>query len=302
MSTITVMKPLPRKVLLELLAGSAEPLLVARVDRPDWPVVLTNPAFQSLADDSASIGQPLADVVERLIGRELALEVSETVRARQETAIPVESRGREYLLTVQPVVSDTPAGDAYFVAYWRTTDARVPPSSTGAAHQALAKANRRIRDLSRDDPTTGLLNASAFREVLEHDWAVAARENSSLALAAFGFDDFAAYFEVFGRHATDSCQRRVAQVIRRSLRRASDVAARIDDENGGHIVVLSHGSDEDSVRAFALRIAAAVRELGLHHPRSRISKFVTVSFDIAVMQPGDKKVGAGEFLDKLLRR
>ena len=298
------MKPVPRKVLLELIAASAEPLLVARVDRADWPVVLANPAFRALAGDTDtdSEDQPLADVVEGLIGRELALEVSETVRAAQETAIPVEIRGREYLMTLRPVATDGSADSRYFAACWRTTGAQVLPSSTGEAHRALAKANRRVRDLSRDDPITGLLNAGAFREILEHDWAVAARENSSLALAAFGFDDFAAYSDVFGRHATDSCLRRVAQVIRRCLRRASDVAARIGDENGGHIVVLSHGSDEESVRAFAARIAAAVRELGLHHPRSRVSKFVTVSFDIAMMQPGDKPIAAETFLDRLLKK
>ena len=33
-----------------------------------------------------------------------------------------------------------------------------------------------LRDLVRDDPVTGLMNTTAFREVLEHDWAVAARE------------------------------------------------------------------------------------------------------------------------------
>ena len=177
------------------------------------------------------------------------------------------------------------------------------PVSAGKddAHTALAKANRRIRDLTRDDPVTGLLNTNAFCEVFEHDWAVASREGSSLALVSFGFDDFDSYLDVFGRHATDSCLRRVAQVIRRCLRRASDVAARISDEHGDHIVVLSHGSDEHSVRAFALNIAAAIRELGLHHPRSRVSKFVTVSFDVAVLQPGEKSRGPGNVLDELLR-
>lgn len=295
------MTAVPRKILLSLVGASAEPLLLARIDRPEWPIELANAAFEMLDVETNPVGQPFADVIERLVGRELALEVSETLRAGEDSTIPVETRGREYLLALQPI-PDGKKESGYFVARWRTADSRQLSPGAGEAHSALAKANRRIRDLTRDDPTTGLLNSAAFRDVLQHDWAVAAREKSSLALAAFGFDDFDAYFDVFGRHATDSCLRRVAQVIRRSLRRASDVAAWTEGEAGGRIVVLSHGSDEDSVRAFALHIAAAVRELGLHHPRSRISRFVTVSFEIAMLQAEEKGKSAGKFLDELLRR
>jgi diguanylate cyclase (GGDEF)-like protein len=142
---------------------------------------------------------------------------------------------------------------------------------------------------------TGLLNEAAFRDVLAHDWAVAAREQSSLALVAFQLDDFPAYLEVFGRHASDSCLRRVAQAIRRRLRRASDVAARVDDSN---LLVLAHSSTEANVTEFAEKIAAAVRELGLHHPRSNSARFVTVSYRIAVAAA--KGSGSSDFLKRVL--
>lgn len=295
------MSAVPAKILLNLVDAGVEPLLLARVDRPDWPVALANLAFRDLDGGADAAGQPFADVVERLVGREVALEVSETLRSGQASSIPVEVRGREYLLSLQPVTGGS-ASSRFFAARWSAANMRQASSAAGETHEALVKANRRIRDLTRDDPTTGLLNEAAFREVLQHDWAVAAREKSSLGLAAFGFDDFDAYFDVFGRHATDSCLRRVAQVIRRCLRRASDVAAWIDGEAGGRIVVLSHGSDADNVRAFALQIAAAVRELGLHHPRSRVSRFVTVSFEIAMLQADEKGKSAGKFLAELLQR
>ena len=295
------MSAVPTRILHSLVDDGVEPLLLARVDRPDWPVALSNLAFRDLDGGTDATGQPFADVVERLVGREVALEVSETLRAGQASSIPVEIRGREFLLALQPV-SGGSANSRYFAARWSAANARQLAPGAGETHEALVKANRRIRDLTRDDPTTGLLNEAAFREILQHDWAVAAREKSSLGLAAFGFDDFDAYFDVFGRHATDSCLRRVAQVIRRCLRRASDVAAWINGEPGGRIVVLSHGSDAENVRAFALRIAAAVRELGLHHPRSRISRFVTVSFEISMLQADEKGKSADKFLAELLKR
>lgn len=295
------MKKLTREVLQQLIDGSTEPVFVARIDHPDWPVVLSNPAFASISGHSEVLQKPLADVVEQLVGRDLALEISETVRGGHESSIAVELGTREFLLVLKPLKSGKGDNAQHYAAYWR--------HSGGAGHtadseiqQALLKAKRRIRDLSRDDPVTGLLNERSFREVLAHDWAVAARENASLALVAFTLNDFPAYLEVFGRHASDSCQRRVAQAIRRCLRRASDVAARVDTADGDCLVVLSHSSDESAVNEFAARISAAVRELGLHHPRSKGSRFVTVSYRTTVESAGTDSASDAEFLNSVLAK
>jgi diguanylate cyclase (GGDEF)-like protein len=287
-----------RDVLEQLVEGSAEPVFVARIDHPDWPVVMANAAFGSITEFAPVRDKPLADVVEQLVGRELALEISETIRGGHETTIAVELGSREYLLVLKPLRSSSDAGQ-YYAAYWRGTAGGTLAVDT-EIQQALLKAKRRIRDLTRDDAVTGLLNAATFREVLQHDWAVAAREKSSLALVTFTLDDFPAYLEVFGRHAADSCLRRVAQAIRRCLRRASDVAARIESDGVDCLVVLSHSSNESGVNDFAARISAAVRELGLHHPRSRQARFVTVSYRTKVMAAGEDDTTAAEFLDKVL--
>lgn len=292
------MDKLRRKILRQLISGSAEPVLLARTSQPDWPVVLANPAYEALAGEEVAKNAPLADVVEQLLGRDLALEISETVRGGHDTTIALELGGREYLLVLKPLLSD---GDdeKFYVAYWRGASSSTY-AADGEVQQALLKAKRRIRDLSRDDPVTGLLNEKSFKEVLAHDWAVAEREKSCLALVAFILDDFDAYVEVFGRHAADSCQRRVAQAIRRCLRRASDVAAKIRDKDDEYLVVLSHSSGEEGVRDFAAKIATAVRDLGLHHPRSRAAKYVTVSYQTLVMEAGGEHRNAEKFLQDAL--
>ena len=116
-------------------------------------------------------------------------------------------------------------------------------------------------------------------------------------MVAFVPEDFSDYIDVFGRHAADSCLRRVGQAIRRCLRRASDVVARLDGE---HFVVLSHASDENGVREFADRISTAVRELGLHHPRSGHSKFVSVKYQVSVCKPCDSHSDSDIVLNELL--
>jgi diguanylate cyclase (GGDEF)-like protein len=291
------MKSLQRNELEQLVTGSAEPIIVARIDRPDWPVVLSNPAFDAISGAGGALKRPFADVVEQLVGRELALEISESVRAGHETSMAVEISSREYLLLLKPLATGDGKNGKYCAAYWRGGAFGAGTAADGEMHQALLKAKRRIRDLSRDDTVTGLLNATAFRDVLSHDWAVAARKRSTLALVSFSLDDFDAYLEVFGRHAGDSCLRRVAQAIRRFLRRASDVAARVGEDR---LVVLSHASEEPGVRDFAERIATAVRDLGLHHPRSSVSRFVTVSFRVAVVEAGPEAGSPIEFLNKVL--
>lgn len=291
------MQRINKKILEQLIASTSEPLLLVRIDQPDWPVVLANPAFAAIGSDEV-LRQPFADVIEQLAGRDLALEVSETVRSQQETNFSVELKKRDYLLVVKPLFLPTEETARFYAAYWRR-GVGAGPAESAEVHQALLKAKRRIRDLSRDDPVTGLLNQRAFREVFEHDWAVAKREQSALSIVTFTLDDFDAYIEVFGRHAADSCLRRAGRAILRSLRRASDVIARTD---GARFIVLSHATEEQGVQQFAELIATSVRELGLHHPRSRSGKFVTVSQTVDVADTASETRSAREFLDDLLSR
>jgi len=288
------MKAINRKILEQVIAASAEPLLIVRIDHPDWPVALSNGAFEAIGGKDVR-NQPFADVVEQLVGRDLALEISESIRHHEETSLPLELGGREYLLALRPLSLPGESRPKFYAAFWRAGIGAVAGTEM---HHELLKAKRRIRDLSREDPVTGLLNQRAFQEILEHDWAVAAREKRPLSVVLFTLDDYSAYVDVFGQHAADSSMRRVGQAIRRCLRRASDVIGRLDSNQ---LAVLSHAPEEAGVREFAGRISTAVRDLGLHHPRSKVAKFVTVSFEVGTStDAGD--ASAREFLSELSAR
>lgn len=289
------MKAIERGILEQVVGEFSEPVIVIHLGHNDWPIALVNQAFAGISNEDVA-GKPFADVIEALLGRDLALELSESLRSRQETSFPVEVGSREYLLALKPLGKKGSDEVSYYAAFFRggSGSRAVVGQDT---HHELLNAKRRIRDLTRDDPVTGLLNEKAFRDVLEHDWAVAAREKSRLALVGFELDDFSAYVDVFGRHASDSCLRRVGQAIRRCLRRASDVVARFDEAS---FVVLSHASNEDSVREFADQISTTVRELGLHHPRSSSGRFVTVTHEVVATEAGHDSESAAEFLGRLL--
>lgn len=294
------MTAIKRSILEKLVNATAEPLMLARVDQADWPVVLCNPALEALADRSDLVRMPATDLVESLHGRDAARELSETVRTGQETSIPLEVGGRQWLLVLKPIADDGSPSARYYAACWRDSASMTGGGDASAAHQALLRARRRIRDLSREDALTGLLNEPAFRDVLAHDWAVAARDGGSLALIVLRIDDFDRYLRVFGRHAADSTLRRVSQALRRCLRRASDVAARLPAREGDALVVLFHADDEEAVSTFAAGIAKEIRGLGLHHPHSRKDRFVTVSAAVSVRAATGGSAAAAEFLDAAL--
>lgn len=298
---MTSLSPVALRALVD---ASTEPMLLFRTQQADWPVVMANPAFVKLGVGPGGPGgefspevelqpPPFAELIDKLVGRESALEVSEAVRSGRANTISVNANGRECLLTLRPIDDPGDSGGQYMAVLLRFTDGHAGAD----ADYELKRARHRIRDLRREDPLTGLLNERTFRDILAHDWAVAGREQSTLAVVVFTFDDFGAYVDVFGRHAADSCLRRVGQTVQRCLRRASDVVGRQGDDR---IVVLSHAADQDNVRAFAERIAASVRELGIHHPRSEHGRFVTVSHRVRSITVARGAPSPEEFLDELL--
>ncbi|MDJ0928438.1 MAG: diguanylate cyclase [Gammaproteobacteria bacterium] len=132
------------------------------------------------------------------------------------------------------------------------------------------------------DVLTGLSNRQAFDELLRRDWGIARREQRNLTMILFRVNELDAYRDLFGRHSTDSCLRKVAHAISGSLHRAGDAVARIDT---GDFVVLIGGAGKSQAADFAARIAAKVRELAIHHPRSGVERYVTVSFGIGSATP-----------------
>ena len=94
------------------------------------------------------------------------------------------------------------------------------------------------------------------------------------------------YNTTFGRAAGDSTIRRVAHVVSGCLRRSSDVAARID---GGSLIAFAPGLNVEQALRIGQQMAERVRELRIHHPRSAVLRYISVSVGVcaAVPEPSD---------------
>jgi two-component system cell cycle response regulator len=271
-----------------LVESSPEGVVLIDAQGTDHPVLYVNPAFEALTGYSAA----------ELIGRNLRLlqadDREQDGRHRLRDAM---SRGetcrvllRNYRkdgslfwneMTVMPLRH--PDGCVtHFAGHHRDAgerlriDPKVSKDSLSGAHQPTAIA-------VRDDRLTGLYTLSYLEELLKRDWSVAHREQRSIAVFAVDIDALDLYNATFGRAAGDSAIRRVAHVVSACLRRSSDVTARID---GGSLIAFAPGlSIEQALRVGQL-MAERVRDLRIHHPRSVVLRYVSVSVGVCAAIPG----------------
>lgn len=272
------LKKLNRHLLRQALDAVAAPALIIDAQHRDRPVVYAN----------AAVGRAIGLHPNELIGRSAdSLADSAFDPASPEPWRPRSSRG---LVELRPAPLYDQPGKA---GYWLLTGEAAPASDLRPVNPATANAApsmagtgvfmatdvwaRSLRD-DRADAVTGIPGRNAMQEVLLRDWAVARREQKRLSVIVFRIDALESYHQLFGRHATEACLRKVAHSIANSLQRAADYCARVGHDR---FAVMIGGAEEDRVIAFAERIAQRVRDLAIHHPRSQLARYVTVSWSVA---------------------
>ncbi len=267
------LKKLNRHLLWQALDAVPAPALIIDAQHRDRQVVYANPA----------VGMALGLHPNELIGRtsdSLADVIFDP--ASPEPWRPRVAQGG--CLELRPAALYDQPGKA---GYWLLTTAVLDPpisplmTSTGS-FRAADLWTRGLRD-ERTDGTTGIPGRNSLLEVLMRDWSIARREQQRLSVIVFRVDALESYQGLFGRHATDTCLRRIAHAIANSLQRASDYCARVGHDR---FAVLIGGSEEERVAEFAERIAQRIRDLAIHHPRSQLARYVTVSWTLASEVPG----------------
>ncbi|MEA3105478.1 MAG: hypothetical protein QOI88_83 [Gammaproteobacteria bacterium] len=273
-----------------LLECSPEGVVLVDAGNPEHPVVYVNPGFESLT------GYSSAD----LIGRNLRLlqadDREQDARHRLREALAKGESCRVLLrnyrkdgtvfwneMTVLPL-RDGEGRITHFAGHHRDAgerlriDPKLSRDAMSGAHQPTVVA-------VRDDRLTGLYTLPYLEELLKRDWAIAQRENRSIAVFAIDIDALDLYNATFGRAAGDSAIRRVSHCVSGCLRRASDVTARID---GGSLMAFAPGLSNEQAMQLGQTMAERVRELRIHHPRSAVLRYVSVSVGVSAAVPGNQ--------------
>lgn len=133
---------------------------------------------------------------------------------------------------------------------------------------------RELEDLATSDRLTGLCQRRYFDTILTREWGSAIREEYVIAILLVQIDEFAKYTETFGRQPSDSCLRLIGRAVKASTRRSSDLAGRFDNET---FVVMGRGMDKAQCQQLGDMILERVTKLCIHHPRSEIDRYVSVS-------------------------
>jgi len=149
----------------------------------------------------------------------------------------------------------------------------------------LARINRHLITIAREDALSGLANRRAFDDTLIIEWDRARREEQPLSLLFMDVDHFKLYNDTYGHGAGDDCLRQVATAIKKAVLRPADLAARY---GGEEFVVLLPATDGHGAEEVAERILRTVDSLAIPHKRSLVSYHVTVSIGICSILPNDK--------------
>jgi len=285
---------LTKKVISQALDCIPQATLIVNARTAELPIAYVNTAVEILigADASELIGSSFRDLV---ADGELPEPGSGTFSTHSSAAeLPDANRrfeqtwkgknGQKIPVSVQAsALYDRPGSPGYWmVQIPYLTDHSGDRDAQESLKEALTDARRQLKSLERSDTATGIPNRAAFMEIVQRDWAIARREQRCLGLIIFEVDAFAEYRELFGRHAADSVLRKIAHAISGSLRRAGDFTAKYDQER---FAVLIGSATEVQAQVLAESIAAKVSNLSIHHPRSPLGRFLTLSFGVASEVP-----------------
>lgn len=146
----------------------------------------------------------------------------------------------------------------------------------------LSAARARLELLANEDPLTLLPNRRVFDEALNTAWSACARAGQPLSLALLDIDFFKAYNDHYGHAAGDACLQQVANVLKRVVRRRTDLVARY---GGEEFLLLLPQTDAAGAELFAERVRAAIEEAALPHATSTVADGITVSIGVVTVQP-----------------
>ncbi|MGD8324769.1 MAG: diguanylate cyclase [Gammaproteobacteria bacterium] len=167
----------------------------------------------------------------------------------------------------------------------------VPPSMMGGSDMDLAAiwfdadcagTRQRFGRLDRIDSSSGLLRFDRFRDFLERDVAMAARDKRSATVILLRIMEFSEYRCTFGVNAANSCLSMIGKQVTATLRRRTDLCARMSDDT---IVVAVIGQSADDVAALVDRISENVEGLRIHNPRGRCNRFLTLRWAVTSCDP-----------------
>jgi diguanylate cyclase (GGDEF)-like protein len=261
---------LTQHVLSQIVDLIELPILLLNLRDDRLPLVLANPACQVLMERlcGRSGEMILSELLDEGTPSPDSGQIVRDLEAGTELTLRLRSGDRSSLILRLLPLRNKSGSVTHALGLVGDGEASANPEPVTRPMEDSAQAESSI------DRVTGLLLQSAFERRFDASWAEAAQKQESVGVMIFRIDDFDAYVDTFGKQAANSARRLVGHAIGGSLRRAEDLAGRLDgDEFAGSIC----GAGPSGVGALAERIVSRVVALCIHHPRSEVTRYLSVS-------------------------
>ena len=151
-----------------------------------------------------------------------------------------------------------------------------------SAQSMMKAAKHELESQGTEDGLTRLASLSFFNKILKMEWRRAFRFKRPLSLVLMDIDYYKPFIDAYGNHEADQCLRKLAVIIKRSVSRAGDLAARLD---GSQFAVILPETTTEGALTVAERIRKRVEALALPHKFSPSDPFLTVSCGVTGMTP-----------------
>ncbi|MDD2060384.1 PleD family two-component system response regulator [Pseudomonas sp. GD03860] len=150
------------------------------------------------------------------------------------------------------------------------------------SQQQLLDTNLVLQRLMNSDGLTGLSNRRHFDEYLELEWRRAMREQAQLSLLMIDVDYFKSFNDNFGHLAGDEALRKVAEAIRNSCARPSDLPARY---GGEEFALVLPNTSPGGARLVAEKLRQSVEAMQIPHNMPEAGSSLTVSIGLSTLTP-----------------
>ncbi|MDX2471009.1 MAG: diguanylate cyclase [SAR324 cluster bacterium] len=148
--------------------------------------------------------------------------------------------------------------------------------------QELREREQELADFARVDGLTRIANRLKFDEYLLFQWDIQKRAQEPLTLIMSDIDFFKQFNDVYGHQAGDECLVLVAQALAKALHRPEDIACRYGGEEFS--LILPHTPIEGAVHIADI-VQKNLAEMKIHHCKSKVNEFVTLSMGVATIIP-----------------
>ncbi|MFE4106174.1 GGDEF domain-containing response regulator [Almyronema epifaneia] len=157
-------------------------------------------------------------------------------------------------------------------------------------HQlAIHQSNFELKRLAYLDGLTEVANRRYFDQRLQQEWQRSRRLQKPLSLMLCDIDYFKAYNDTYGHPQGDRCLHQVAQLIRQTVKRASDFVARY---GGEEFALILPNTPLKGAERLCQKVQQQLQQQPIDHIGSALGSRLTLSIGVASLIPSADSTSA----------